>query len=244
MKHGKQTCRILKEIRKEIAKANDIEFMISECQHKGDCPGTCLKCEAEVRYLEKQLERRRLLGKAVTVMGVSMGLSSLTACVNQQKDKVVDEDIEYYKTEGEAPLLGDIDTIPEDTVSVKETIIMSGYVPMTADTVPPADGIYLVTEEMPEFPGGMAALAAFIRDKTRYPDNVEKQIEGRVTVQFVVQPDGSSDNPQILRSLGPDFDEEALRIVSLFPKWKPGRHLGENVPVKYTIPVMFQIPEK
>ena len=56
MKRGKQTCKILKEIRRQIAEANDIEFITSECQYQGDCLGTCPKCEAEVRYLEQQLD--------------------------------------------------------------------------------------------------------------------------------------------------------------------------------------------
>ena len=59
MKRGKQTCRILKDIRRQIAEANDIEFITSECQYQGDCLGTCPKCEAEVRYLEQQLESLR-----------------------------------------------------------------------------------------------------------------------------------------------------------------------------------------
>ena len=69
MKRGKQTCRILKDIRRQIAEANDIEFITSECQYQGDCLGTCPKCEAEVRYLEQQLERKRMAGKAITILG-------------------------------------------------------------------------------------------------------------------------------------------------------------------------------
>lgn len=75
MAKGKNTCCILKEIRKQIAEANDIEFVTEECRYKGDCLGTCPKCEAEVRYLEEQLQQRRKLGKAVAVVGVSLGLS-------------------------------------------------------------------------------------------------------------------------------------------------------------------------
>ena len=74
MNRGKQTCRILKDIRRQIAEANGIEFTVSECRYKGDCLGTCPKCEAEVRYLEQALERRRLAGKAVVLIGVSAGL--------------------------------------------------------------------------------------------------------------------------------------------------------------------------
>ena len=73
MARGKQTCKILKEIRRQIAVANDIEFATSECRYKGDCLGTCPKCEAEVRYLEQQLRARSLAGKAVTLAGISAG---------------------------------------------------------------------------------------------------------------------------------------------------------------------------
>lgn len=71
MARGKQTCKILKEIRRQIAEANDIEFATSECRYKGDCLGTCPKCEAEVRYLEQQLRVRSLAGKAIALAGIS-----------------------------------------------------------------------------------------------------------------------------------------------------------------------------
>ena len=74
MARGKQTCKILKEIRRQIAEANDIEFVTSECRYKGDCLGTCPKCEAEVQYLEQQLRKRQLMGKAVVLTGLSAGM--------------------------------------------------------------------------------------------------------------------------------------------------------------------------
>jgi TonB family protein len=74
MAKGKQTCKILKEIRKQIAEENDIELVVSECTYQGDCLGTCPKCEAEVRYLERELEKRQRLGKAAVVAGLSVGL--------------------------------------------------------------------------------------------------------------------------------------------------------------------------
>ena len=73
MAKGKQTCKILKEIRRQIAAENDIEFVTSECTYKGDCLGTCPKCEAEVRYLERELEKRQRLGKAAVFAGMSLG---------------------------------------------------------------------------------------------------------------------------------------------------------------------------
>ena len=79
--YGKRKCRILKEIRAEIAKQNDIEWVVEECKHKGNCKGTCPKCEAEVAKLEKELARRQALGKAVAVVGVSAAMTlSLAAC--------------------------------------------------------------------------------------------------------------------------------------------------------------------
>lgn len=81
MERGKEICRILKEIRKQIAKANDIEFVTAECRHKGDCAGTCPKCESEVRYLEEQLERRRRLGHVARVAGLAIGLAAVAPAV-------------------------------------------------------------------------------------------------------------------------------------------------------------------
>ena len=80
MARGKHTCRILKDIRRQIAEANDIEFITSECQYKGDCLGTCPKCEAELRYLDEQLTLRRLAGKAIVIAGLSAGLLSVSSC--------------------------------------------------------------------------------------------------------------------------------------------------------------------
>lgn len=68
---GKQTCRILKDIRRQIAEANDIDLVISECTHRGDCLGTCPRCEAEVAYLERELARRQAMGKAVCISGIA-----------------------------------------------------------------------------------------------------------------------------------------------------------------------------
>jgi len=74
MTHGKRTRKILKEIRQQIAEKNDIELVTSECHFQGECQGTCPKCEEEVRYLENELQKRKQLGKAVAVAGISLGI--------------------------------------------------------------------------------------------------------------------------------------------------------------------------
>ena len=90
---GKQTCKILKEIRKQVARANDIEYVVSECQYKGDCLGTCPKCEAEVRYLTQALEHKRLAGKVVSLMGISIGLMGVpTAAYTMGEEVAVEQD--------------------------------------------------------------------------------------------------------------------------------------------------------
>jgi TonB family protein len=77
----------------QVAKANDIKYAPTECHHEGDCAGSCPKCEAEVRWLEQQLQLRRQLGKAVAVVGVSMGLAALTSCESQLTEMNTDSNI-------------------------------------------------------------------------------------------------------------------------------------------------------
>ena len=72
MSRGKSTCKLLKEVRREIARANGIPLAERECTHKGDCAGTCPYCEAEVRYLERELSKRKSLGRAVAVAGIAI----------------------------------------------------------------------------------------------------------------------------------------------------------------------------
>ena len=83
---GKNKCRILKQIRREIAKQNDIEFVTEECKYKGDCLGTCPKCEAEVRYLERELIKKKALGKKIAVAGLAIGMAATsTGCTLTEK---------------------------------------------------------------------------------------------------------------------------------------------------------------
>ena len=105
--------------------------------------------------------------------------------------------------------------------------------------------VFEVAEEMPEFPGGgMSALMSYLKDNMRYPASAkEKGTQGRVTVQFVVDKDGSIKEPKLLRSVDKDMDAEALRLISNMPKWKPGRQKGQPVAVKYTVPVMFSLDD-
>ena len=78
---GKQKCKILKEIRQRIADENDIPYVTQECTHKGNCRGTCPKCESELRYLEQQLQKRQTMGKKVALAALCAGMTfSVAAC--------------------------------------------------------------------------------------------------------------------------------------------------------------------
>ncbi|WP_297643086.1 M56 family metallopeptidase [uncultured Bacteroides sp.] len=103
-----------------------------------------------------------------------------------------------------------------------------------------------VVENMPEFPdGGMAGLMQYLAENIRYPKKAQQEgTQGRVTVQFIVEKDGSISHTSILRSVHPELDAEAMRVINTMPKWKPGTQRGEVVRVKYTIPVTFRLPEE
>lgn len=100
------------------------------------------------------------------------------------------------------------------------------------------DVVFDVVENMPEFNGGMGALMQYLSHNIRYPE--EKDIQGRVLVSFVVGKDGSISNAQVVKSVHPSFDAEALRIINNMPKWIPGTQNGKPVNVKYVVPINFK----
>ena len=102
--------------------------------------------------------------------------------------------------------------------------------------------IFQVVEEMPQFPGGMGEAMKFLAKNIKYPVSAQQaKIEGRVVVQFVVERDGSISDIHTVRSVSPELDAEAVRVVSLMPKWIPGKQRGKAVAVKYTMPIMFRL---
>jgi TonB family protein len=101
----------------------------------------------------------------------------------------------------------------------------------------------LNAEEMPEYPGGMSAMMNFIMDNIKYPEDAKKAgKDGRVICSFIIDKEGKVTEPHVVQSSGTQsLDEEAVRLVSLMPDWKPGKDKGEPVSVLYTIPVMFKL---
>ena len=142
--YGKEKCRILKQIRAEIAKQNDIAWVVEECSHKGDCRGTCPKCEAEVRQLERALERRAALGKTVAVVGISAGLSlSVIGCENpfavqgnMQIDGALMPPETSDHTDSTQVEFDGVEIPDSDTVAVTEEVLMGDVVEMGEIYIP------------------------------------------------------------------------------------------------------------
>ena len=199
-------------IRKEIADANGIEYSPEECHFKGECRGTCPKCEQEVKDLEYELRLRQVAGTAIKVAGVAAGIVAMTACSNGKIQRTVSDNAKQWR---------------------------AAVIKPTAD--PDSSKIFGAAEEMPSFPGGEKALMQYIKDNTYYPEEMcEGAAQGRVMVGFVINEDGSISDVKVLRSLTPEFDEVAVKIVKGMPKWNPGKQNGKAVKTKYTVPVSFR----
>ena len=131
---GKQKCKMLREIRRNIAQENEIPFVTEECRYQGDCEGTCPKCESELRYLEQQLEKRRSLGKRVTVAAMALGLTaSFAGCFPQVTGKMTYDE----PTSDELILEGEV-AAPEAPETEKTTDETGTAAP---DDFDPADNV-------------------------------------------------------------------------------------------------------
>ena len=157
MSKGKRTCEFLKEVRQRVARENGIPLEIRECTHKGDCRGTCPYCEAEVRYLEQELSKRRSLGKAVTVAGIAVSAMMMSGCHNQQ-------------TPGEAPA----------PAPVTETLVQPLSDNTSEEEVPEPGNIDMY--EMPEVVLGLVADSSSNRGTSKPSSLCDEDIMGVVDV--------------------------------------------------------------
>ena len=102
--------------------------------------------------------------------------------------------------------------------------------------------VFDIVEQMPEYPGGQAALFEYLSKNIKYPADAEKKkVEGKVFVTFVVDTDGKITEVSLLRKVFPSLDAEAIRVISAMPNWIPGKQKGQAVRVKYTVPIMFRL---
>lgn len=264
MKRGKQICKQLKAVRQRIADENGIPFSVRECTHKGDCRGTCPRCEAEVRYLEQALAQRISLGKAATVAGLTL---SLTACGGGGEPTLQVD----MPAQGVAPVFF-YDTVAADTSSVSDSsddmvvtgmegdaFVADGFPdrdssadaapsPPSGDELIPEEGqvededmlLGMINETQPVFPGGEDALYKFLKDNVVYPsNNGHADTSGIVVVIFKIEKDGSVTDARILRDIGEGYGEAVLKAVEAMPKWKPAEADGKPIRVEFSLPFRF-----
>ena len=153
----------------------------------------------------------------------------------------------------EAPKVEEVLQIVENDAKVEETAIQASeetgqavevkYVPVEVEEEEPEEQqIFQVVEEMPEFPGGMIACLQYLARNIKYPVTGQKEgAQGKVIVQMVIEKDGSVDHVSIVRSITPELDAEAARVVKSMPKWKPATVKDKAVRCRYTVPVTFKL---
>ena len=148
------------------------------------------------------------------------------------------------------PILSDQIDIVDDEIEIEDDMFMNleddaslgveimDYVEVEEEAIP-----FQLVEEKPSFQGGDAnQFSKWVNSRLVYPEIAkENGVQGRVTLQFTVEKDGSVTKVKVLRGVDPSLDKEAVRVVSMSPKWKPGKQRDRAVPVTYTFPVIFQL---
>ena len=153
------------------------------------------------------------------------------------------------------PVLSDQIDIVDDEIEVNDDLFMNleddanmgveimEYVEVEEEVVEEEAIPFQLVEEKPSFQGGDAnTFSKWVNGRLEYPEIAkENGVQGRVTLQFTVEKDGSVTKVKVLRGVDPSLDKEAVRVVSMSPKWKPGKQRDRAVPVTYTFPVIFQL---
>ncbi len=177
MKKGKAKCKALKEIRKQIADANDIPYVVSQCTYQGDCKGTCPKCEAELKYLERELAVRTSLGKAVAIAGISVGAcTTLTACAP------IDEAVHFLKDLTREEQIAGAMAAPEEldgdiAMPVETEEPLAGDVAMPMETEEPVEGKMVEPDETCPIDTEETMLAGDIEYNPEWDNTYEGGIE-------------------------------------------------------------------
>ena len=153
------------------------------------------------------------------------------------------------------PVLSDQIDIVDDEIEVNDDLFMNleddanmgveimEYVEVEEEVVEEEAIPFQLVEEKPSFQGGDAnTFSKWVNTRLEYPEIAkENGVQGRVTLQFTVEKDGTVTKVKVLRGVDPSLDKEAVRVVSMSPKWKPGKQRDRAVPVTYTFPVIFQL---
>lgn len=249
------------EVSNELAeissvKVNDLTSIVKTDEVKSVENSSDEKFKLSGTVVEAARKNVPVMGASVIIKGTTMGTltdfdGKFTLLV--KKGDVIQVSFVGYQTQSvvvkdESPLI----VLMRDDVQPMEEMVVVAQTPKeevkyteveVEETEEPQEKvIFQVVEEMPEFPGGMGEAMKFLGRNMKYPTAAQQaKIEGRVIVQFVVERDGSISDVHTVRGVNPDLDAEAIRVVSMMPKWKPGKQRGKAVAVKYTMPIMFRL---
>lgn len=239
MAKGKQTCKILKEIRKQIAAENDIELVTSECTYQGDCKGTCPKCESEVRYLEHELEKRQRMGKAAMVAGLSVGLLSAAPAAMAQMP--VADTLDSSETEViTEPLMGIVPMEPQlyyvelsKNPEIKKQLrysmidfeVLGFEVYDYAVEQIQKEGTAFYT---PVPKGGREKLLAFISYNL---GEKATKLKGEMKLSFNVSADGVASMVIVNKSIDPEIDFPVIDAMNSY-SWENGFYMTQSGEMK------------
>ena len=256
--NGKNRCRILKDIRKKIAEENNIEYVTTECKYQGDCPGTCPKCESEVRYLERELERKRGLGKRVAIAGIAVGVTATaTGCTSDIFSLFNGDTLqgameaEYSQNENsiknesgvsEISMQGDIVMVDGEMPAISEEETA------TAGILPPEDSLPEITNPYSDIMGDYEVLYLPIEDAVNMTESeIMKELENwsrkyidyewreNITYRYANSTLYMTDDGRYIEVF---FDEEGFcKSVNVFEE----ELMGEEVP-EIEEPLMGDMP--
>ncbi len=206
-----------------------------------------------------------LIGFVMVLSLIYIGLewtkSEVTVYENVNSDFLVEDELDVIQTSQDvtpppppppAPEVVEVLNVVEndkETASIEinteddkdKVVVISA--PVAPRVVEEEDNVvFQVVETMPSFPGGDMAMMKYMSDNIKYPVIAQENgIQGRVICQFVVNKDGSIVDVEVVRSVDPSLDKEAIRMIKSMPKWTPGKQRGKAVRVKYTLPVNFRL---
>ncbi|MCM1256026.1 MAG: M56 family metallopeptidase [Duncaniella sp.] len=213
-----------------------------------------LKKRITMMYNSKTSRIRRMRGLAmVPACAVALFVTNIPAIANvidNFKESVISTDKGNDFSSDVQPIINDaeesmLDVAEAAVIASDATKASESETTVIATTAAPDDKVYTIVEKRPEFPGGERALMNHIITNLRYPEAAENaNVQGRVIATFVVKSDGSIGDVKIVRSVAPDIDAEAIRLIKSLPKFTPGTVDGKPVNVQYSLPLIFKLTDE
>ncbi len=196
------------------------------------------------------LEWRTSSGGTVASVGYDDMMVDDALLIMDEQQEEQPEEIQQPEQQVEAQLPDDFRVVDDNQEVAKISFVSADEArPLPPPVAGPAvvepeetDEIFTIVEEPTEFPGGIGELMKWLGKNINYPEiALSNNIQGRVMVKFVVERDGSASNVEVLRGVDPALDKEAVRVVKMMPKWKPGKQRGKPVRQSFVLPVQFKI---